>query len=550
MKTPLSSTQIPIDIIAGLSLVAVAIPQALAYTNIAGTPVITGLYTIFIPPILFALFGSSRHLVVGADSATAAVMASGLMGIGLSGSSEYATYASLLAIMAGLMLLIAGMINLGFLSDFLSRTVLIGFLTGVGFQLAVGQIPDILGIHRSVGWIGHPIRGLVNDIKQITEINLYTLSLSIAIFIVIVSMKKISKKIPASLIAVIVSIIISFFLNLTDYGVNIIGDIPKGFPSLAFPLNGITWSLFEKLVPIAFSLVIVIVAQSAATSRAYATYFREIVDENRNLTALGIANIGSGLSGGFIANGTPTETHVAASSGARSQIAQITSATVVMIVLLFLTRPLAYLPTAVLGVLVFLIGIELINIKGLRKIYQQSPSEFWVAIITASIVFFVGVQQAILMAIVLSLIDHTRLGYRPKNNLLMMDDAGNKHPVSIEKRAQILPGLMIYRFNHSMYYANANNFSTEVLDLVNHADPPIVWFCLDAIAIDHVDFSAAETLREIDEILKLKHIRFVFVGVEESVKYALYRYDLVERFGSDAFFKTIQDVEIAYKERK
>lgn len=547
---PLTFSQITMDIVAGLSLVALAIPQALAYTNIAGTPVITGLYTILIPPILFALFGSSRFLTVGADSATAAIMASGLTAIAAIGSSEYAACASLLALMTGLFLLFARIINLGFLSDFLSRTVLVGFLTGVGVKIAIAQIPEMLGLPGRSLRLRYPIMNLVQDFQEISETNFFTLVLSLAVVAIILAARKFSNKIPGGLFAVIFAIAASYFFNLSAAGVSIIGEIPGGLPKLSLPPIDITWNLIEKLVPIAFSLVIMIVAQSAATSRAFATRFHDTVDENRNLTGLSLANLGAGLTGGFVVNGTPTETQMVVSAGGRSQLAQLTSAIIVMLVLLFLTDPLAYLPKAALASIVFIIGIGLMDLEGMKRIHAQSPSEFWVAMITAALVFFVGVEQAILMAIVLSLIDHTRRGYRPKNNLLSMDEKGNRHPVSIAERSQIIPGLIVYRFNHSMYYANSNHFYEEVLELVDEASPPISWFCLDATAIDEIDFSAAETLREMFQTLQQRGIRLVFSGVEEHVLKKMKRYGLIDLFGSDSFFYTIPEVEAAFAKWK
>ena len=224
----------------------------------------------------------------------------------------------------------------------------------------------------------------------------------------------------------------------------------------------------------AFSIFIVILAQSAATSRAYATRYSESFSENVDLVGLGLANIGAGLSGTFVVNGSPTKTQMVDSAGGRSQLATLTTSVIVLIVLLFLTKPLAYMPEAVLSSVVFLIGVELVDIKGMRKIYAQRPVEFWVALITALVVIFIGVEQGILLAIVLSILIHTRHGYKPKNAVLAVDPAGRPHMVPVSSHAQALPGLMVYRFHHSMYYANAELFSQEVLDLVNSAQPPLI----------------------------------------------------------------------------
>lgn len=544
---PYSYSQIPSDILAGLSLVALAIPQAMAYTNIAGTPVITGLYTILLPPILFALFGSSRFLVVGADSATAAIIASGLTGIVASGTGQYAAYASLLALMTGIFLLFARLINLGFLADFLSRTVLVGFLTGVGIKISIAQFHEILGLPGRNISLKYDLQNLLRDFQEISEFNFYTLALSGIVFAILILSRTLSKKLPGGLFALLIAMAASYFFHLSEKGVATIGQLPGGLPMLSLPPIELNWNVIEKLVPIAFSLVVMIIAQSAATSRAFAIRFHERVDENQNLTGLGLANLGAGFTGAFVVNGTPTETQTAVSFGSRSQITQMTASMIVMIVLLFFTGPLAYLPKAALASMVLLIGLDLIDIRGMKKIYRQSASEFWVALITTALVIFVGVIQAILVAVVLSLIDHTRRGYRPKNNLIALDERSNRYTVPVEKRIHLLPGLVVYRFNHSMYYANTYNFSEEILDQIENTTHPIYWFCLDATAIGSIDVSAAETIREVFLTLHHRGIRFVLSGVADHVRQEMERYGLIKLLGRDSFFSAVPDVESAFR---
>ncbi len=542
---PLDRSKISIDIVAGITLAALAIPEVMGYTKIAGMPVVTGLYTILIPTALFAIFGSSRHLVVGADSATAAIMAAGLVGLASSGSPEYVAYAGILALLAAALLILARIIQLGFIADFLSRTVLIGFLTGVGIQVAIGQIPGMLGIPG--GGTG-PVQNVIADLQQIGQTNIYTLAVSIGVLVIIVGSRMINKKIPGPLIAVIGAIIVSYLVNLSSYGVAVLGTVPGGLPSIGLPTGAtLNASILQQLLPVAFSIFIVILAQSAATSRAYATRYSETFSENVDLVGLGLANVGAGLSGTFVVNGSPTKTQMVDSAGGRSQLATLTTAVIVLIVLLFLTKPLAYMPEAVLSAVVFLIGYELVDYLGMGKIYAQRKVEFWVALITALVVIFVGVEQGILLAIVLSLLMHTRHGYKPKNSVLSVDDAGERHLVPVSTHAQITPGLMIYRFNHSMYYANAEHFSQEVLDLVNSADPPLTWLCVDVSAMDDIDFSAAATLKETYDLLKEKGVKMVLVGADEHIHRELDLSELTQLFGEDAFYESVDDVETAYQ---
>jgi MFS superfamily sulfate permease-like transporter len=234
------------------------------------------------------------------------------------------------------------------------------------------------------------------------------------------------------------------------------------------------------------------------------------------------------------------------SAGGRTQLSLLFATAIVLLVLLFLTAPLAYMPEAVLSAIVFLVGIDLIDMKGMHSIFVQRRSEFWVALVTTLMVVFVGVEQGILLAIVLSLIDHTRRGYHPKNALLLPGKSGNWQAQPVASQAQAVPGLMIYRFTHSMYYANSQQLTEEITRLVNTAKPQLRWFCIDASAVDDVDYSAAETLRSLHGFLQEKGIRLVVAQVLEDVRTES-RYALTRLFGEDAFFDTLGDVMSAYR---
>lgn len=541
---PIKISQVPNEIIAGVTLAALAIPEVMGYTKISGTPVVTGLYTMLIPTALFAIFGSSRHLVVGADSATAAILAAGLIGLAATGSDEYLALAAVLALMAAGFLILARVIGLGFMADFLSRTVLIGFLTGVGIQVALGQISGMLGLEGA----GHgTVQKIWFDLQQIDSININSLAVALSVLTIIIVSKKISKKIPGALIAVIGAIVISWLFDFRST-MHVIGNVPSGLPQIGLLEVNWSWELIGKLTPIAFAMFVVILSQSAATSRAYAAKYNERFNENTDLIGLSLANIGAGLSGTFVVNGSPTKTQMVDSAGGRTQLSLLVTVLIVLLVLLFLTKPLSFMPESVLAAIVFLIGIDLINFKGMKDIYSQRRSEFWIALTTALIVIFIGVEQGIILAIVLSLIDHTKRGYKPKNVLLLPSKSHAWEPQSLDTHAQAAPGLLIYRFTHSMYYANSELLFQEVTNLVNSADPSIRWFCIDASAIDDVDYSAAETLRSIFYMLNEKNIRFVIAQVMEDVKKES-KYEIRKLFGEDAFYERLEDVLSDYKKQ-
>ncbi len=541
---PIQRSQVPADLVAGLTLAALNIPQAMGYTRIAGTPVITGLYAILIPMALFALFGSSRHLVVGADSATAAILAAGLTGLAASGSSEYLALCGVLAFMAAVMLIIARLIRLGFLADFLSRTVLVGFLTGVGIQVSLGEIGGMLGLPKG----GHsPIGYLIHDLQHLRQTNFHTLAVAIAVLAIILGFHKISKKIPGALIAVIGAIIASWAINLASSGVATLGAVPRGLPRFGLPQVHLSASLLMRLAPAAFSIFVVILAQSAATSRAYAARYNERFDENRDLVGLSLANVGAGLSGAFVVNGSPTASEMVDSAGGRCQLAQITSSVIVLLVLLFLTGPLTYLPVAVLSAVVFLICVDLIDVKGMRQIFRERPAEFGVALITAATVVLVGVEQGILLAMFLSLVSHTRHGYRPRNAVIVEAEPEGWRSAPVATQGQLLPGLLAYRFTHGMYYANAEQLSEEVTRLAKEAKPPLVWFCIDASAVDDIDYTAAATLRSLYAMLREQEIRLIFYAVSDEVYAQLERSGITGLVGPDAFYATAGEVISAYK---
>jgi high affinity sulfate transporter 1 len=541
---PLRPTQIPAEIVAGLTLAALAIPEVMGYTKISGTPVVTGLYTLLIPTALFALFGSSRHLVVGADSATAAILSAALVGVAATGSDEYLALAEMLALMAAGLLILARLVGLGFMADFLSRTVLTGFLTGVGIQVALGQLGGMLGLPGG----GHGVVGKFwTTLQQFNQVDGYALGVALLVLILIVGSKKLSPRIPGALLAVVAAITLSWALDFAAY-MPVLGPVPSGLPHIGLPKVQWSLELLNRLAPTAFAMFVVILAQSAATSRAYASRYNEPFSENTDLIGLALANFGAALSGTFVVNGSPTKTQMVDSAGGRTQLSLLVTALIVLLVLLFFTAPLAYMPEAVLAAIVFMIGIELADFKGLQRIYVQRRAEFWVALITLVTVVLVGVKEGIILAMVLSLIDHLRRGYHPKNVLLAISEAGEPHPEVLTSGAQARPGLLIYRFTHSMYYANARQLNEEVTYLVKQATPGLRWFCIDFSAIDDVDYSAADTIRSLAITLKAEDIRLVFVHVMPDLA-ASSRYKILELIGKDAIFLRIEDVLSAYDQQ-
>jgi sulfate permease, SulP family len=538
---PIDRKRIPLDIAAGVTLAALGIPEVMGYTSIAGMPVVTGLYTILIPIAVFALLGSSRHLVVGADSATAAILFAGLAGLAAVGSPEYVALAGALALLAGALLVLARLLRLGFIADFLSRSVLIGFLTGVGIQVAMGQVGDMFGIPAQSGGT---IEKFVATLGDFSQRNTPTILVSLGVLAVILVGRAINPRIPGALIAVIGAIFVSWNWDLAADGVATLGPVPGGLPSVGLPDVG--WSDFPALAGTAGAIFVVILAQSAATSRAYAAKYEEPFDENVDLVGLGLANASAGLTGTFVVNGSPTKTQMVDGAGGRSQLAMLTTSVIVLIVLLFLTKPLQYMPSAVLASVVFLIGVELVDVEGMRRVLAAHPAEFWIAALTAMVVVVIGVEQAIILAIVASAIDHLRHSYRPNNLVFARGDGERLDAMPFVTDRQLVPGLVVYRFAASLYYANSSLLNEELLALADDADPPLRWIVLDAVAISDVDYTGGLAIKQTAGELHDRGVQLVIAEASGDVRAQLAHYDLDELIPTELWFDEPADAFAAY----
>ena len=529
---PIERSRVPAEVLAGLTLAALGIPAVLGYAKIAGMPLVTGLYTMLLPMAVYAVLGSSRHLVVAADSATAVILAAALTGLAAVGSERYVRLAGLAALLTAAMLLAARLARLSFLANFLSRTVLVGFLTGVGIQVAVSQLPDMLGVTAAGG---ETLPKLVDTIRALPHVNWADVALSIGVIVVVVVARLINRRIPGLLIAVIIAIIVSWAVGLARHGVAVVGPVPRGLPSLGLPALG--WHDVRALLGTALSMFVVIMAQSAATSRAYAAKYREPFSEATDLVGLSAANAAAAFSGTFVVNGSPTKTQIADSAGGRSQLSQLTAFAVVLIVLVLLTGPLAYLPDAALAAVVFVIAIELIDLLGMRRILALRKHEFAVALLTMAAVVALGVEYGIVLAIIASIIDHLRHSYHPLNCVLVKSPEGHWQPVPAEPGARTGEGLVAYRFGTSLYYANASRLLEDVAVLTGHGGP-VHWLIIDCAAIGDVDYTASAVLIEVVEHAHQQNVRLVFSSVLGPVRQQLDRYGISNALGQDAYFDT------------
>jgi len=536
------------DALAGVVMAAMDTPQVLGYSKIAGMPVVTGLYSLLLPLVAFAAFGSSRYLVVAADSATAAIFADGISGAATPSSAQYIALACIVAVLTALILLLARLLRLGFIADFLSRTVLVGFLTGVGFQVGISVLSEMLGVpvdsRRPVVQLWEVSRGL-------PRAHLPTVILSVSVLAFVLLLRHFVPKVPGALVAVVGAIAASAEWSFAGHGIATIGPVAGGLPHLGLmavlSLREMNRKEIELLVTVSASCAVMILTQSAATARIYAAKHYEKVDEDVDLYGLSAANVAAALSGGFVVNGSPTQTAMMEDAGGRSQMAQVSTAVVVAAVLLFLTGPLQYLPTSVLGVLVFLVALRLINLVELKKIRSESPQEFALAVMTAVVVVLVGVEEGIVLAMLVSLARVVRHDYHPHSGVLQLNPDGAWNLVPAAPHVVTRPGLVLYRFGAELFYANAGRFVEEISLILQPMPSAVKWVVVDAEAMTHLDYTAARILQGLEKNLADAGIELAFARVPWDLKSDFNRHHVTETIGPDRIFNKLHEATAAFE---
>ena len=514
------------DVLAGLSLASMTIPQVLGYTRIAGTPLVTGLYTALLPVMAFAAFGASRHMVVAADSATAAIFSGALRGMAEPHSAHYLQLAGAVALLAALLLLLARIFQLGFLADFLSRTVLVGFLAGVGLQVGIAMLGDMLGLTTSSHLPWQQLVEMAGQRPRWPEA-----ALSAAALALLWVGKRSAPRWPAALLLVVGAIAASAAWGFEGRGIAVLGAVAGGLPPLGLPDVG--WREVLALLPVAVSCVIVIIAQSAATARSFAQRHGEAEDFNRDLVGLAAANAAAACSGAFVVNGSPTQTATAEAAGARSQVAQLTFAAVTLVVLLLLTPALQFLPRCVLAALVFAIALHMIDLRALADMRRESPGEFRLALLTAAAVVGLGVELGILLAMGLSLLRHVRHSYEPHTGVLVRDAHGEWRVLPCNEARLAEPGVLIYRFGADLFYANERRFADELRGLAGRIGSDLNALVVDASAMADLDYSAARTLRDLIGELQARRVALVFGRASPALRADMQRHGIVAVLGAE-----------------
>jgi len=421
---------------------------------------------------------------------------------------------------------------------------LIGFLTGVGFQVGIAVLSEMLSVevHGT-----NPVNQLFQVLRQLPSAHLATLCLSAGVVALVLVLHRFAPRVPAALIAVAGTILASALFDFSGHGIRVVGSVAGGLPHPSIP--ALNWTLIHQLLPIAGSCFVMILAQSAVTARAYAAKHHQVLDENRDLLGISAANAAAALTGTFVVNGSPTQTAMVETSGGSSQLAHLSTALVVMLVVLFLTGPLQFLPVCVLGAIVFTIAVRLVDLKGLRELRRKSPGEWILALITTASVVLFGVEDGIMLALILSLLQHVRHSYRPHAAVETRASEGHwlMNPLSPEHVAA--PGLIVYWFGSDLFYANFDRFAGQAHKLVTDSQSPVTWLVVDAGAITSIDYTAGGGLKELTKELDKNGVTLVFAHINQNLRADLDRQELTEVIGPTRIFETLRECLAAYEDR-
>lgn len=538
-----SSAALSREILAGVTLAALMIPLNIGYAQVAGLPASVGLYAAIVPCFVFPLIATSRHLVASPDAPVAALIGTLLATEIALGGGDIVQLAMAQAIIAALMFFVIWFFRLGFLANFLSRAVLVGFITGLGIEVLISQIEKIMGIHVEAEDF---FREIWEIISKIPIANWYSVALGIGTIIVVRLLKRYAPKLPGALIALILFTAVVAFFDLAAKGVSVLGaeNVPSGLPHLEFPRIGIMdW---VGLIPGAFALVAVTMAEGLLVARNYAQKYGEKIDPDQEMFAFGAANVATGLTGGFFVGSSASRTAAMDSQGTRTQIPTLVAGAVVALSVLFLGWFLALLPNPVLGGIVANAVLALIEVGELKELYRQRKDEFWIAIVALVSVLLLGALQAVIIAFVLTTIAVVARAAYPKTTVLAPSSDGALYVAS---RGDALSAkdqeIVFYRFGGSLYFANANVFGDQMAALASGQTPP-KWVVLDAEAIEDIDTTGAEALRVLIESYKKKGVTFAMSRASEPIPDLLRTYELMDEIGEEHLFVSNREAAAAF----
>ncbi|WP_395656308.1 SulP family inorganic anion transporter [Nocardioides sp.] len=524
------------DVIAGITVAALALPSAMAYAELAGAPVSAGLYALLLPVVAFAVFGPAPRLVVGPEGTVSLLVAASLAPLAVTGSTDYGVLAAMLSVMVGLVFLIARAIRLGWIADYFSQAVLVGYITGVAVVLVLGQLGKLVGVSSDEDGA---IKEAVDIVVHLDDANPTTVAVAGLSLVLLVVLGRTGRRIPGALLLVVLGIAASWVLDLASHGVAVTGPVPSGLPSVSMPRIG--GSELRDLGAAAVAIFLVSFSDSILTARSFAARRHEVVDANQELLAMGVTQIASGMSQGIPVGTSGSRTAVNDDMGATSQVSGLASAAMIAAILLFLTGPIQYLPSAVLGAVIVFSAIKLIDPAQWHSLALSSKTEAGIAGVTALFVLTIGVLPAIVVAVVLSLTDVIRRAARPADAVLGWSDSEGRYVDVIgHPGAGITPGVVVYRIQDRMFFANAHFFKRRLWAAVDGAPKPVRHVVLDASFVSDIDASAEVALREVVDVLREKGIELHVARAAMELRERFDEVGLTDLIGADSFHGTVE----------
>jgi high affinity sulfate transporter 1 len=519
------------DLVAGIVLAAILVPQGLAYAELAGLPPVTGLYTTVACLIVYALLGPSRVLVLGPDSSVSPLIFAAITPLLVTNDPAQAiALAGMLALMVGLIEIGLGIGKLGFIADLLSKEVQVGYMNGLAITIIIGQLPKLFGFSTDADTFIQEVKAFFTGLDQT---NTTTLLVGLGVLAMLVVLPRLSRKIPAVLVAVVVATVVSALLNLSAEGVKTVGTLPQGLPTPSFPWTN--WSDLAALAAAAVGITLVSLTDTIATSSSFAARRGDEVDANHEMIAVGASNAAAGLFQGFAISVSGSRTAVAESSGAKSQVTGLVGAGVVILLLLFLPGLLADLPQAALAGVVIMAAISLMDLPALTRFYRVRKTAFALSLVASLGVVFFGVLQGILIAAILSILLFFRRSWWPEGAVLgYVKDLKSFHSIERYPDAEQTEGVVIYRWEAPLFFANAGIFRQQIRKLVHDRKPR--WVVLQCEAMTDIDVTAADMLKGLDHELNEKGVHMAFVELRDRLQDRVERYGLLSELDSEHFF--------------
>lgn len=535
---------LPRDIAAGVSVAAIAIPVSIAYAQLAGFPPVMGLYASILPLVAYAIFGSSRQLMVNPDSATCAMIAAVLHPLAVQNAGQYQDLAIVLTIVAGVLCLIGGFAKLGFVASFLAYPVLVGYLNGIALSIIGSQLGKLMGVQIKGGEFFEQV---AEAVYLVPKAQWLTLLLGLAIMALMFILKFRLRRVPAPLVGVVVAGVLAWVYGLEHHGVAVLGKVPAGLPQFHVPV--VTQTQFAHLVSGAFGLVIVSFCSGMLTARGFAAKNGYNIDPNQDLIAFGFANISAGVSNGFMVTGADSRTAINDMMGGKTQLAGVVAAGAMAAVLFFLTAPLAYVPETALAAVLVVGAVGLFDFATVRRLRTINPIEFQLSVLTTVAVITIGVFPAIVVAVSFSLLKLLQVIGRPHEVVLSRAPSGAPTLMAVDALPATIaaPGIVVYQFDAPVVFFNCEYFQTRVRAVVSGLSPRLKYFVFDAEGSVALDTTAANAIEQLRSELAAEGVTFAIARCPARFRWILDRTGLAERIGVENLFPSIHAAVEAYE---